>query len=114
MRIERRLVFHALCVIEDTLVRSRTGNVPSSPALRLALGYLHAVADRRSAYFGETSYTTFWLEATQGCRGESGTADEFGRQQTLNSCANGMAHAVGMPRDLDFDAARTRLKPDLR
>jgi hypothetical protein len=110
MSRRERIIFHALMVIEDALDASNTARVPASTSLRLALGILHLLADRKSEFYSPRTYVSFWQEATERDAAGISTANGFGRWQTLNACANAMAHAVGMPRDHGYDEKKRRYR----
>lgn len=99
-----RLVFHALCVLDETYDLAREGAVPPSPGLRLALAFLYAVGG------GDPwLYTEFWRIATK----ETGAGDGaigFGRRQHLNSHINAIARTAGMERDVPLMHAISRAR----
>lgn len=91
MRVGRkRLVFHALCVLESAKRRARSGRVHPYPELRLALGVLADAGARRE------TIQKFWIEITQEDAAE-GDPRAIGRQQTINSLLNGLANQAGLP-----------------
>jgi hypothetical protein len=93
-----RLVFLALCVLEEAADAAARGRVAPAVSLRLALAYLYAVGDRRAEWFDRQPYDEFWRVATQEeAAGPSAAA--FGRSQALTAALNAIARAAGMERD---------------
>lgn len=106
----RRLVFHALCVLEDTAREAtRVGRIPPRATVRLALGFLHYSAIRLHGSSRRELYEGFWRELTERSAADTHTANGFGRWQHLNAYLNGMASDAGMPRDHEYDARRRNL-----
>lgn len=94
MRVARkRLVFHALCVLESAKRRARSGRVQPYPELRLALGVLADAGARRE------TIQNFWIEVTQEGAAE-GDPRAIGRQQTINCLMNGLANQAGLPMEV--------------
>jgi hypothetical protein len=94
MRVGRkRLVFHALCVLEGAKRRTRSGRVSPYPELRLALGVLANAGARQE------TIQNFWIEVTQEDAAE-GDPRAFGRQQTLTCLMNSLANQAGMPMEV--------------
>lgn len=101
MRLTReRLIFHALCVLDEAQDQTRVGAVPASAALRLALAFLHLNGAERG-----------WIDQLwQGLvkRAETGPgADAFGRSQQITASINAISRQVGVERSNEFlDAMR--------
>lgn len=112
MRVAReRLIFHALCFLEDEARRAvEEGQLQPSAALRLAIGFLFAVSRDDLDANPEHACRLIWDELTQRSEVNTRTAAGFGRWQTLNSCLNAIAQAAGMPRDHEYDEARSRYR----
>lgn len=101
MRVEpKRLIFHALCVVDEAQELANAGAVAPSAALRLALAYLHLCgAERR------------WIDQLwDGLvkRSEAGGgAVAFGRSQQITAAVNAISRQVGVDRSLAYiDAMR--------
>ena len=111
MRIDpARLTFHALCVLEDEARRAtREGRLRPTASVRLALGYLYAVSRDDRGVDPLHANRTFWEYLTRHGETDTRTSAGFGRWQMMNSCLNGIATAAGMPRDHDYEAARSAL-----
>ncbi|WP_447727293.1 hypothetical protein [Sphingomonas koreensis] len=86
-------MFHALCVLEGAKRRTRSGRVLPYPELRLALGVL------ANAGAHQDTIQNFWIEVTKKDAAE-GDPRAIGRQQTLTSLMNGLAHQSGMPLEV--------------
>ncbi|MDB5581504.1 MAG: hypothetical protein JWR80_6680 [Bradyrhizobium sp.] len=86
----RRLTFLALCVLDEAWDQARSGKVPASIGLRLALACLYALGDRRNEWFDREQYEEFWRAATQSDLHGAGAA-AFGRSQQLTSSLNAIA-----------------------
>lgn len=96
MRVARhRLLFHALCVLDDAQERARHGPVLASPALRLALAILHLHGAQRSFI------NDLW-EALVRRSETGGGADAFGRSQQITAAINGISLQVGVDRSLAY------------
>jgi len=108
MRVAKeRLIFHALCVLEDAVELTSQGKVQPTASIRLALAVVYAFSggDESAA---RVAYEMYWHELTQRSESDARTAVGFGRKQHLNSALNGLANAAGMPRDHLYDAARRK------
>ncbi len=86
------------------------GQLQPSAALRLAIGFLFAVSRDDLDANPEHACRLIWDELTQRSEVNTRTAAGFGRWQTLNSCLNAIAQAAGMPRDHEYDEARSRYR----
>jgi len=96
MRVAReRLIFHALCVLDEAQEQARLGAVPVSAALRLALAYVHLCGAERG-----------WIDQLWGAlvkRDETGEgATAFGRSQQITASINAVTRQVGVERSLAF------------
>lgn len=102
MRIAReRLIFHALCVVDEAQDHARRGAVPASAGLRLALAILHLSGAQRG-----------WIDQLWSGlvkRSETGPgADAFGRSQQITAAVNAISDQVGVERTAALlDAMRT-------
>jgi hypothetical protein len=108
IRIARgREISHALCVVDEAQERARSGPVPPSAGLRLALAFLRLCGAEACLI------EQFWKAAVT--RSETGSgADAFGRSQEMTAAVNAITRAVGIERSSAFlDAlreARRRLR----
>lgn len=95
MRVAReRIIFLALCVLDEVADKCGKEPIPKSLGLRLALAYLASVSDKPKEWFDE-----FWETATRSPRpGVDSYADGIARSQTLNMHFNGICRSVGMER----------------
>lgn len=111
MRLPKeRLLFHALCVLEDAAEEAmRVGRVTPRASVRLALATLYAFSRDTDGIQTASWHRTFWKTLTAEDLTNSRTSQGFGRSQSLTSSLNGIARAAGMPRDHDYDAARREL-----
>ena len=107
MRVAKeRIIFLALCVLEEESDQCIKGPVPKSLGLRLALAYLATVSDKPREWFDE-----FWHIVTKPRRpGQDIDADGCARSQEANAMMNGICRSVGMERTVELMHAMSRAR----
>lgn len=100
MRIDdRRLTFLALVALDEVL-----DGGPVTQGLRFALAYLYDASDLDRRWFDQ-----FW-QAARAFNGDAGSAEGFGRVQTMTASMNAICRSVGMERDVELMARLSKAR----
>lgn len=113
MRVDRHLVFKALCVLDEAVDQANAGKVPPSFGLRFALAFLYAAGNRSGEHFDREPYDEFWRLATQRdevSRGVNGGVDGYVRTTGMRTAVNGIARAAGLECTSDLMRAMRRAR----
>ncbi len=93
MRFDReRLIFKALCALDEIVDECRSGPVKATFAMRFALAYLYTVSNGHRA-----SYDTFWREARDPKSSAYSDHDRrYLRSTNARTALTGIARSVGI------------------
>ncbi len=104
MRVAReRLIFHAICVLDEAVERARRGAIKPYPALRLALAILNLHGAKRE------TIDRLWKALITEPADDTGST-LFGRRQTMTAAVNGICRDAGMERTSALEEASRRAR----
>lgn len=111
MRVDReKLIFHALCVLEQLADRCGEGRVEGDCDARLALAVLFAFS--RSG--DRSSYDGFWRNLTCPHHQSTETQENYCREAHAHTNIRGIIRDVGAPETPDFSGAISKAADRLK